>query len=52
MRRLEMYLSDYQISSLKFTDVKFTVTNEVRARKKLVIFDSQEQFDKAYRMIV
>ena len=52
MRRLEMHLTDEQIVTLLSNNIKFVVTNEVKARRKLVVFDSQEQFSKAYRMIV
>ena len=52
MRRLEMYLTNNQILILRNSGVNFFVTNEVRARRRLVTFDSQEQFSKAYRMII
>lgn len=52
MRRLEMYLTNNQILILRNSDVNFFVTNEVRARRRLVVFNDLDQFNKAYRLII
>lgn len=51
MRRFEMYLTNNQILILRNSGANFFVTNEVRARRRLVTFNSQEQFDKARRLV-
>lgn len=52
MRTLEMYLTNNQILMLRNTDINFFVTNKVASKRRLVTFNSQEHFDKAFRLIV
>lgn len=51
MRILEMYLTGSQIAMLSFLDVEFNRTNITNSNRQLVTFDSQEQFNKAFRML-
>lgn len=51
MRTLEMYLTNAQISTLEFMGVEFTVVNKIVAGRKLVTFDSQKQFNIAFRIL-
>lgn len=51
MRTLEMYLTGSQLSMLSFLDIKFTLTEVFNNNRRLVTFDSQEQFNKAFRVL-
>lgn len=52
MRTLEMYLTGSQIAMLSFLEIEFNRTDITNNNRLLVIFDSQEQFNKAFRMLL
>ena len=52
MRTLEMYLTGPQIAMLSFLDIEFNRTDVTNNNRLLVTFDSQEQFNKAFRMLL
>ena len=52
MRTLEMYLTGPQISMLSFLDIKFNRTGTINNNRLLVTFDSQDEFNKAFRMLL
>ena len=51
MRTLEMYLTGSQIATLSFLNIEFNRTDITKSNRLLVTFDSQEQFNKAFRML-
>ena len=51
MRTLEMYLTGPQIAILSFLDIEFNRTDIIVNNRMLVTFDTQEQFNQAFRML-
>ena len=51
MRTLEMYLTGSQLSMLSFLNIEFTITDAFCNNRRLVTFDSQEQFNKAFKVL-
>lgn len=51
MRTLEMYLTGHQIAMLHFLGLEFNRTDIVHNNRLLVTFDTQEQFNQAFRML-
>lgn len=51
MRTLEMYLTADQIHALEFMGIEHTVVNKIVAGRTLVTFDSQQQFNIAFRIL-